>query len=118
MFARLLQIHAITRTIERYFPLLAATLRTNPSMHGRAKAFFLAFFADRTTHKIQFSSVIIPRCRHLEASHCHERRERFRTRLGDFSQSQSLLDRTRDIPESPKNVIFVGFSGSLFTKPA
>jgi hypothetical protein len=50
MLAGLLQVDAITGTIERHFALLAATLRANAAMDRRTKALFLAFLANRTAH--------------------------------------------------------------------
>src|SRR6476660_143505 len=50
MLPCLLEIHALAWAIECYFALLAATLRTNASMHCQAKAFFLSFFADGAAH--------------------------------------------------------------------
>jgi hypothetical protein len=50
MLPCLLEIHALAWAIEGYFALLAATLRTNASMHCQAKAFFLSFFADGAAH--------------------------------------------------------------------
>src|SRR5437868_4114586 len=46
----LLQINAVARTIKRDFPLFPATLRTDSSVDRRTKAFFLAGFANCTTH--------------------------------------------------------------------
>jgi len=50
MFAGLEEIRAVAGTVECDFALLAATLRTNASMHCQAKAFFLSFFADGAAH--------------------------------------------------------------------
>ena len=50
MFARLQQIRAIAGAIERDFPLLAATLRANATVHRGTEAFFFTNFADRATH--------------------------------------------------------------------
>jgi hypothetical protein len=49
MFPRLLQIRAVARTIERYFALLATTLRANASVDGGTEAFLFANVADRAT---------------------------------------------------------------------
>jgi hypothetical protein len=50
VLASLLQIHAVTGTIERHLALLATALRTNAAVDGWTKAFLLTFSADRTTH--------------------------------------------------------------------
>src|SRR5580704_8553603 len=49
MFARLLQIRTVARTIERHLALLATALRTNAPVYCGAEAFFLASLADRAT---------------------------------------------------------------------
>jgi hypothetical protein len=46
-----LQIHAFAGTVEGHLTLLSTTLRADSSMHRRAESFFLAFFADGTTHR-------------------------------------------------------------------
>src|SRR3984893_15103352 len=51
VLAGLLQIHAITGTVERHLALLATTLRTDAAMNGRAETLLLALFADRTAHR-------------------------------------------------------------------
>jgi hypothetical protein len=43
------KIRTVTRAIKRYFPLLAAALRTDFPMHSRTKPFLSAFFTDRAT---------------------------------------------------------------------
>ena len=50
MLARLLQIDAVARAIERDLALLAAALRTDASVDGGAEAFFFAGVADGTGH--------------------------------------------------------------------
>ena len=51
MLAGLLQIHAVTGTIERHLALLATALRTDAAVDRRAEAFLLAFFANRAAHE-------------------------------------------------------------------
>jgi hypothetical protein len=46
MLASLPEIYAFTGTIECDFPLLAAALRADPSMKGRAEALLSSGFAD------------------------------------------------------------------------
>jgi hypothetical protein len=48
VLSSLLQIDAIAWAIQRNFPLLTATLRTNPPMHSRAESLLFASFADGT----------------------------------------------------------------------
>jgi hypothetical protein len=51
ILAGLLQIHAITGTVECHLALLATTLGTDAAMNGRAETLLLALFADRTAHR-------------------------------------------------------------------
>jgi hypothetical protein len=48
VLARLLQIDAVARTIERHLALLAATLRADAPVHRRAKALLFALLANGT----------------------------------------------------------------------
>ena len=52
MLARLLQIDAVTGTVERHLALFATALRTDASMDRRAEALLLTFFANRTAHEL------------------------------------------------------------------
>src|ERR1700733_2639565 len=49
VFASLNQIGTIAWTVERYFALLTATLRTNSSVNSGAEALFFATFTDGAT---------------------------------------------------------------------
>jgi hypothetical protein len=53
VLTRLQQIRTVAGAVERHFALLAAALRTDFPVHGRAKPLFLSFFTDRTT-QVQF----------------------------------------------------------------
>src|SRR5439155_10246384 len=48
MLARLLQINAFARTVQRNLALLAAALRTDPTMYGWTEALLFALFANST----------------------------------------------------------------------
>ena len=56
MLARLLQVNAFARAIERDLALLAAALRTDPSMHGWTEALLLTLFANGTAQSATFSA--------------------------------------------------------------
>ncbi len=60
MFPRLLQIGAIAGAVQRYFPLLPATLGANLSVDGRTKSLFLPDIADRATHGPIISCSLLP----------------------------------------------------------
>jgi hypothetical protein len=55
MLAGLQQIDAVTGTVESDFALLAAALRADAPVDGRAKALLLPFFAEGATHRYQTS---------------------------------------------------------------
>ena len=48
MLPRLLQVNALTGTVESDLAIFAAALRTNASVDGGAKALFLSLFTDGT----------------------------------------------------------------------
>ena len=48
VLTRLLKIDTLAWAVERYFALLAATLRADASVNCRTEALFLAFVANRT----------------------------------------------------------------------
>jgi len=52
VLARLSQIGTVAGTVERHLSLLTATLRTNASVHGGAKALLFSDFADCTTQNL------------------------------------------------------------------
>src|SRR6266404_206410 len=49
VFTRLQQIRTVAGAVERHLALLAAALRTDFPVHGRAKPLFFSFFTDRAT---------------------------------------------------------------------
>src|SRR5437660_3952139 len=49
VLTRLQQIRTVARAIKRHLALLAAALRTDFPVHGRAKPLFFSFFTDRAT---------------------------------------------------------------------
>src|SRR6202022_3062844 len=53
VLTRLQQIRTVARAVERHLALLAAALRTDFPMHGRAKPLFFAFLTDSAT-QVQF----------------------------------------------------------------
>ena len=58
VFARLLQIRAVAGAIEGHFALLAAALRANAPVQGRAKTLFFANFADGATQEKILLSIL------------------------------------------------------------
>src|SRR3981189_299657 len=55
VFARLLQVGAIARTIERDLALFATALRTDSSVDGGPKPLLFPEVADRTAHRLIIS---------------------------------------------------------------
>jgi hypothetical protein len=49
VLTRLQQIRTVAGAIKRHLALLAAALRTDFPVHGRAKPLFFSFFTDRAT---------------------------------------------------------------------
>jgi tRNA U38,U39,U40 pseudouridine synthase TruA len=49
VLTRLQQIRTVARAIKRHLALLAAALRTDLPVHGRAKPLFFSLFTDRAT---------------------------------------------------------------------
>jgi hypothetical protein len=61
MLPGLLQVDAIAGTVESHLALFAAALPTDAAMDGRTEAFFLALFADDTTHRQASESIMTSR---------------------------------------------------------
>jgi hypothetical protein len=55
MFASLLQIGTIARTVERNLALFTAALRADSSVDSGTKAFLFPEIADRTAHRLIIS---------------------------------------------------------------
>src|SRR5215470_16199588 len=61
MLARLLQIGAVARAIERHFPLFAAALRADAPMNCGAKAFLFPDFTDNTAQSGLLKPLLHPK---------------------------------------------------------
>jgi hypothetical protein len=73
MLARLLQIRALGRAVERHLALLAATLGADAFVEGRTEAFFFAKVADGTAQKSTSVAGQLPRkSPHYGISVCRE----------------------------------------------
>jgi hypothetical protein len=57
------KIRTVARAIQRYLALLAAALRTDSPVHGRAKPFLFSFVTERATQRDKTSQSIISRKR-------------------------------------------------------